>query len=411
MRGVKYKDVIILVAAALIIANGLLLSAIAKEKYYDNDTNKEYKDYNKQIISSDISETTKNLNGFGTDIPDINGGVKIEHVELRFAGGILHLRGYPPYTNSNYIRGFPSDSFPLFIHWYFDGVSTPRGAEPPYAALYRLSTDFPPVFKVTGPQKGWALLTLPDVYDPYALHFTGRAFGSILCWNYSSIEPLAAPVFPGRDNPQDVSISPVFEWSLVDENGNIMPDYWNEENLATWNLHITQIDLFEMPLGKHRTFDMWDVRDRHLLKYDTTYSWQVWAKTDTPKGIESEKPAPWSFKTMKDPNQPIHTYSHCPYDGAQNFPISNSLSWKGGDPDKYDQVKYILYLNISQNLDENSLVFHETDKWYDWNYPHLIEYNEYNLEPGQDYWWRVDTVDWGEQLTKGEPLHFRTASS
>jgi parallel beta-helix repeat protein len=130
------------------------------------------------------------------------------------------------------------------------------------------------------------------------------------------------------------------------------------------------------------------------LEYDTIYYWNVTAINKTG---EIRKGDLWSFTTeaKMQPNVPSNPF---PIDGSEAA-IDMDLGWEGGDPNKYEEVTYRVYLD---NSSPPSTKIGETDPLPS-NQTEITFPLPMVLEYGTTYYWNITAVD-TEGLTRGGPI-------
>jgi hypothetical protein len=131
------------------------------------------------------------------------------------------------------------------------------------------------------------------------------------------------------------------------------------------------------------------------LTLDTTYYWAVTATNGIITGIAGT----WSFTTTSSiGNQAPHTPSNpIPVNGATNVPVTQTLSWQGGDPDG-DLVTYTVYLTTTQTPTATAPATVTT----------ATSYTPATLLPDTTYYWVVTATD-GLSQSVGNTWSFTTA--
>jgi len=330
--------------------------------------------------------------------------VKIDKLIIGFGTVYAKSTGQPSWTN--FIQHFPSDktSPPYGIYWHFDGT----GIDAPRTILKGFVLTLKPIEEigissyeeVIGPQTGVGYLLFGTYYRDL---LEIRGVGVFAVWNYTEIPPNITNVHPAPGS-KDVSIKANFTWDLT------FP-YIGEEKYVEYTVKII------LPGGEVKEFHVkgkryLDLKEEDFtLRYNTSYSWEVTGKTETGERIEPVEelqPYPWNFTTQKDPNPPYKPKCVSPPNGGTNVACTNTLiAWDGGDPDEYDQVKYHVYMNISENVDENSPIQKTTD-YYPWDQKFVYVRLEEDLQPNTTYYWKVIAEDWGKNRNESEIFMFTT---
>lgn len=130
------------------------------------------------------------------------------------------------------------------------------------------------------------------------------------------------------------------------------------------------------------------------LDYSITYYWAVTATNGTVTGIGGT----WSFTTTESiGNQAPYTPTNPnPVNGATNVPLTQTLSWQGGDPDG-DPVTYTVYLTITQTPTATTPVTVTT----------VTSYTPGTLLPDTTYYWVITATD-GLSESVGSTWSFTT---
>lgn len=191
---------------------------------------------------------------------------------------------------------------------------------------------------------------------------------------------LAVPDEPSNPQPGENSVSvplnPTFRWNL--------------EGFDPATTHF-QFYLYE-GIGTGGTLvefrDNWWTESYYLstpLNEDADYSWQVVAVDGT--GATSGDV--WSFHTQKPQasgnREPYPASEPTPADLSDKIPLSQVLSWTGGDPDLTNVPPSPLYYSVEIGTDRDSMVFVASG----------IQVNQYahELDPDTTYYWRITTRD------------------
>lgn len=189
---------------------------------------------------------------------------------------------------------------------------------------------------------------------------------------------IAAPGTPENLQPGENSVSvplnPTFRWNLAGFDPATMNfRFYLYEGIGTGGTLV-------------ESRDNWWAESYYLstlLNEDADYSWQVVAV----EGGE-ETPGPvWSFHTQKTQasgnREPYPASEPTPADLSDKIPLSQVLSWTGGDPDLTDP--YPLYYTVEIGTDPASMAPVASD----------IQVNRYvpTLDLNTTYYWRVTTRD------------------
>jgi uncharacterized repeat protein (TIGR01451 family) len=190
-----------------------------------------------------------------------------------------------------------------------------------------------------------------------------------------------APYTPSNPTPADGATAVPITQTLSWQGGD--PD----DDLVTYTVSLGATD--PPPIVVTTTLTAYSP----VLAADTTYYWLVTA-TD---GISVTAGQPWLFTTMEiwtpSNQEPYVPSNPTPADGATAVPVTQTLSWQGGDPDG-DVVTYTVKLGV--------------------NHPHpivvttpLTEYASI-LAADTTYHWLVTATD-GISVSTGQIWHFTTA--
>lgn len=134
--------------------------------------------------------------------------------------------------------------------------------------------------------------------------------------------------------------------------------------------------------------------DLGTLAHDTQYYWTV---LTTDEHGEAATGDTWTFHTESELNDPPHQpHSPVPIDGATDVPVTQTLSWQGGDPDSA-LVTYTVAFGTSDPppIAASSL----TD----------TQYHPGELEADTTYHWAITVTD-GISVIVGPMWEFKTAA-
>jgi uncharacterized protein (TIGR02145 family) len=132
---------------------------------------------------------------------------------------------------------------------------------------------------------------------------------------------------------------------------------------------------------------------------DNSYSWNQMLHSSIPYIclLWGDKPAGMSVRCIRNNHPPTQPDNPTPPNGAQNQPISTTLSWTCTDPNN-DPLTYDVYFGTT-------------------NPPNLISngqssntFNPGELEPGTTYYWKIVVHDNNSNATEGEVWSFETIS-
>lgn len=93
-----------------------------------------------------------------------------------------------------------------------------------------------------------------------------------------------------------------------------------------------------------------------------------------------------------------------PEDGAVDLDINQILSWKGGDPDKGDNVRYLIF--FGKNKGDLNRIYDEIGP-YPWNQTN-ISWDPGQLEHDTTYYWKIVPIDEQGSSKTGPIWQFRT---
>lgn len=132
------------------------------------------------------------------------------------------------------------------------------------------------------------------------------------------------------------------------------------------------------------------------LLHLTRYSWQVRAHD----GRGETTPGPvWTFTTIHRNTAPRRPYNPQPSSGSAGLGLQQTLSWRGGDPDSLDTVRYDLYFGNSRTLLPLRLGSRESS------------YVLPRLWPDSVYYWQVIARDQRGGVTFGDTWTFSTRTN
>ncbi len=131
----------------------------------------------------------------------------------------------------------------------------------------------------------------------------------------------------------------------------------------------------------------------------TRHYWRIVA--DDGRGGRTTGPL-WTFVTATPPvNEPPSAPENpSPADDAQQVPVASVLTWMGGDDPDLDPVVYVVFLQRDNANDPDSVAT-VAEKSYS---PPAA------LDPGAEYYWRIEARDARGARTSGPIWHFTTNS-
>jgi len=200
-------------------------------------------------------------------------------------------------------------------------------------------------------------------------------------------EPLSPPDEPSNPDPAngstDVSVSANLYWTCNDPDGDslLYNVYFGTVSPPPKVVDNQSDTSYDPPIP---------------LDYSTKYYWQIIAWDNHSESTSGEQ---WEFTTeVKINNPPNIPSSPNPMNGSANIPITQILSWTGGDPDSGDVVKYDVFFGTSTSPPK--LASNLSAASYD---PLAITYDTM-------YYWRIIAWDNNGALTVGNLWHFKTTS-
>jgi len=200
----------------------------------------------------------------------------------------------------------------------------------------------------------------------------------------TAAEPLNPPEKPSNPDPANgltnVSVSANLSWTCSDPDGDPL----------TYDVYFGNVS----PPPKLLSNISDTMYNPGTMSYSTKYYWQITAWDNHSESATGEL---WEFTTEVKVNKPPNKPSiPVPTNGSTNIPLTQILSWTGGDPDVGDTVTYDVYFGTLTT--PSKVITNQSSMSYD---PPSVEYNTM-------YYWRIVAWDNYNASTVGDVWHFQT---
>ena len=298
----------------------------------------------------------------------------------------------PPAVPCNPSPAFDADDVPVAVALEWECTTDPDGDNVTYDVYLGTNSDAPLVASVSGPpyQPPSPLATDTRYYWRIDARDEHGAVSPSPLWHFDTVippppnDPPSAPEPPitPADGEAILGLATTLTWS-----GGIDPDGDPVSYLVRFGT--------TNPPPNLRTVS---VRSTLILglAFSETYYWQIVARDDH----SHETPGPvWSFHTLGAPNEaPSAPCLTSPADGANNVPVTTSLTWSCGVDPESDPVTFVVYLEQNEGDDPDSVA---TTTAPNYTPPDSLEYSG-------SYGWRIEARDDHGNATSSPVRDFET---